>query len=268
MRLVEVKAIPIDTLEKYKDWTGEELKMHLKNLPSEFARLKKRVEYLNDVAHDLLMAVEPRRLELTRRRAYGEGNDGEGNAGTYADVPHEHVMTPEEKEQFLSTMADLEETGEKLKAAKILMRDLKAVKTARTKGAPAIPRPPAIPNKVPVGPGRTIENPYNKGDKQFAGDPASFPFSKTQANLYHALTTIFARSGRKLTHMYAARAGHSGYTFVVYSDDAPFAWYKYATASSPQAGQNYIFFNGVRLNTSDFIALTDSEQDRWMAMLT
>ena len=116
---------------------------------------------------------------------------------------------------------------------------------------------PKGPAKIPTGSGKTgIDNPAHAETAYYEGDPDQFNFG-AQARNYQALKTALARSGKQFNYIAVASSPLGRDTFVAVAPNI--VWYKYES-SSPAAGQNILYVNGVKTKTTDFISKTAEQQ--------
>ncbi len=118
------------------------------------------------------------------------------------------------------------------------------------------------PEKIPTGAGKSaIVNPAHTPTAKYEGDPAQYNFG-AQARNYQALAAALARNGKKLDYIAVATAPIGRDTFVATAPGV--VWHKYE-GSSPAAGQNYLYVNGVKDKLTSFLSATPEEQDRMLS---
>ena len=118
-----------------------------------------------------------------------------------------------------------------------------------------------IPQKLGTSPGATnIDNPYFKG-AGYAGPIAGYKFSTPMQRIYVSLEATLKRHGLTLGTLYVGR--HGGPTgpinFVTEAGGSKLVWRKYDAGGA--SGQNWIYLNGHKMNTSSFIQMTEPQRD-------
>lgn len=110
------------------------------------------------------------------------------------------------------------------------------------------------PSKSKSGKSFRMDNPFHKdrsgGKDQFVGHPAYYQsWTPQMLAMYYQISQQLAAEGRPpLKTMYAGR--QNSISFVVVADDN-FVWRKYDP--SPGAGQNWVYVDGKKMNTSNWL---------------
>lgn len=136
-----------------------------------------------------------------------------------------------------------------------------------------ISAPSPIPNKIPVAGAkrRPINNPYVTvgAAKQYAGHVAHYPhWSRYWKDQITTVEGILKRNGKGgLEMMYASTHQHGGgrFNFVITGANGKLTWRKYDP--SPGAGQNWIFLDGKKMNTSSLLSANQKQQDQMVQAL-
>lgn len=118
-----------------------------------------------------------------------------------------------------------------------------------------------IPRKLRTGPaGSLIDNPYFKS-AEYAGPPVGYKFSTPMRTIFVSLESTLRRHGLTLGTLYVGRHGGVGgpINFVTATANNNIVWRKYDAGGA--SGQNWLYLNGARMNTSSFIRLTEAQRD-------
>jgi hypothetical protein len=99
---------------------------------------------------------------------------------------------------------------------------------------------------------------------RYAGPPSGYAFTPQMRKLYNVIEAALRRNGKTLSAIYAGRpyaatTGWTGINFIATTADNKFVWRKYDPGAA--AGQNMVFLNGRKVNTSWFVRLTPANQD-------
>lgn len=118
-----------------------------------------------------------------------------------------------------------------------------------------------IPKKLGTSPGATnIDNPYFKSG-EYAGPISGYKFSTPMQRIYLSLEATLRRHGLTLGTLYVGRHGGAGgpINFVTSAGGNKLVWRKYDAGGA--SGQNWIYLNGHKMNTSSFIGMTEPQRD-------
>lgn len=124
-----------------------------------------------------------------------------------------------------------------------------------------------IPKKLQMSPGsKGIDNPYWLSG-EYAGHPSGFNFSTPMKTIYVSLEATLNRHGLTLDPLYVGRypiaymAGPAKgpINFVTQTSNLKVTWRKYDVGGG--SGQNWLFLNGTKMNTSNFMSLTEPQRD-------
>lgn len=134
------------------------------------------------------------------------------------------------------------------------------------KKVPKLSPPSIMPTKIPVKNKRPINNPWVTANatKQYAGNvfhyPDWSPYWKDQIMQVEDMLNRNNKGG--LGMMYASTHDNSGarFNFVITGANGNLTWRKYDP--SPGAGQNWIFLNGQKMNTSRLLGMDKAKQDQ------
>ncbi len=168
---------------------------------------------------------------------------------------------------FQNKVKEFQDT--KVKIAKGQRKDtrVQASKTfdSLAKTIPKVAAPSPIPTKIPVKNKRPIQNPYVNvhATNQYAGNVFHYPdWSAYWKNQIVQISDILKRNGKGgLELMYAStHSGGARFNFVITGANGNLTWRKYDPA--PGAGQNWIFLNGKKLNTSSLLNMNNATQDK------
>lgn len=119
--------------------------------------------------------------------------------------------------------------------------------------------PANVPTKISTGKSAFV-NPYHAGNNsQYAGHPDGYTLSSSQLAIYDELKQIFDRNGvAGFRVCYAARVGKFiNFAFIGVNDK--FIWRKYDVGGG--SGQNWIYIDGNKMKTTDFLSLPPAKQD-------
>lgn len=196
--------------------------------------------------------------------------------GTYdiASLHPEHLAFRERYEnEFSKNTLKQEEIEKAIKAERRKAKKAKedaAVAALANSTAPTAPgstlAPTSIPALVPTKPGaKGVQNPYVLNDAAqgpgYAGAPSRYKFTTQMQRLYNEIESALRRNGKTLATIYVGRpyTGYSAINFIATTTDSKFVWRKYDPG--PGAGQNFVFLNGHKMNTSTFVGSTPVQQD-------
>lgn len=135
--------------------------------------------------------------------------------------------------------------------------------TANTSGTSAASQIPVaqIPKKLQTAPNSgLIDNPYFKSG-EYAGPPSGYKFSTPMRTIYLSLESTLKRHGLTLGTLYVGRHGGAGgpINFVTATQGNLFVWRKYDAGGG--SGQNWVFLNGRKMNTSAFMNMPEAARD-------
>lgn len=119
--------------------------------------------------------------------------------------------------------------------------------------------PANIPAKISTGKS-SFTNPYHAGNNsKYAGHPDGYALSSPMLAIYEDLKRVFNRNGVPgFSVCYAARIDkHINFAFV--GVGGKFIWRKYDVGGG--SGQNWIYLDGNKMKTSDFMSLPPAKQD-------
>ena len=142
---------------------------------------------------------------------------------------------------------------------------------AYAKTVQQISPPKTIPAKLPVKNRKDIKNPYTVANARnpYAGHVAHYPhWSKYWKDQIVQIEEILKRNGKGgLGMMYAATHDNGGarFNFVITGANGNLTWRKYDP--SPGAGQNWIYLNGKKTNTSSLLSASKAKQDQLVQSL-
>lgn len=191
-----------------------------------------------------------------------------------ASMHPEHLAFRRKYQDEYNKLTMKEEAIEKaIKAEKRRIKKVKEVAAANALAnstAPTAPNstmaPASIPALVPTKPGsKGVQNPYVLNDAAqgpgYAGAPSGYKFTTQMQRLYNEIESALRRNGKTLATIYVGRpyTGYSAINFIATTTDSKFVWRKYDPG--PGAGQNFVFLNGVKMNTSTFVGYTPAQQD-------
>lgn len=187
-----------------------------------------------------------------------------------ADVPKRIVDWAKRAEPVrqtvLANIASLQKQIKKLEkqSAQEVMAKQAATGGTSTMGTTAIAAA-NIPKQIltnPTNPRSAVENPYwtntAKGGA-YAGHPTGYSWSTPIQKLYANIITALKRNGLDLPVAYVGRPNGVNINFLMLSGHKKFVWRKYDMGGG--SGQNWVFLNGEKWKTSDFVALAPAKQD-------
>lgn len=124
-----------------------------------------------------------------------------------------------------------------------------------------------IPKTIRTKPGSPtvkggFSNPYYSGTElKYAGPPGGYDW-KYQAENFFALRKALNELGFNIDQLYVGIWENRGnrINMAAVGAGGRFVWRKYDP--SPGAGQNWVYIDGSKMNTSDFLAMTPAEQAR------
>jgi hypothetical protein len=130
-----------------------------------------------------------------------------------------------------------------------------------------------IPRLLPVHSSKPArnENPaaYPGAKEKYVGHPAHFPRWKGDwKRRLLSINDMLTRNGKSgLQMMYSSRMGGGSkyFNFFIIGADGDFVWRKYQT--SPQNGQNWVYINGKKMNTSILDDMTPKKQDKLISKI-
>lgn len=162
----------------------------------------------------------------------------------------------------MSQMLTMKQTAEQqLKRIKTALNKERQVAAAarRTKASTQMVSPANVPTKISTGKS-SFTNPYHAGDNsQYAGHPDGYPLSSPMLAIYDELKKIFDRNGVPgFSVCYASRI-RKFINFAFVGMNNKFIWRKYDVGGG--SGQNWIYLDGNKMKTSDFMSLPPTKQD-------
>lgn len=177
------------------------------------------------------------------------------------------------KDEFNKLTLKQELTEKAIRAEKRRIKKAKedaAANALANSTAPTAPNstlaPKSIPALVPTSPGsKGVQNPYVLNDAAqgpgYAGPPSGYTFTSQMQKLYNEIESALRRNGKTLSTIYVGRpySGYKAINFIATTADSKVVWRKYDPG--PGAGQNWMFLNGTKMNTSTFVGMTPAAQD-------
>lgn len=125
-------------------------------------------------------------------------------------------------------------------------------------------------SKISSGKGK-FENPYLLGgtdSDRYIGSPENYKdFSLQMKKQYEELKSILAANGLHIDTLYASKHVYKGnrFNFAGIGAGGRFVWRKYDPA--PGAGQNWVYIDGERLNTSTFLSMPVAKRQKLLEPL-
>lgn len=118
-----------------------------------------------------------------------------------------------------------------------------------------------IPQKVKTSPtSSSIDNPYFKSG-EYAGPPSGYAFSTPMRTIFVSISATLKRHGLSLGPLYVGRHGGAKgpINFITATANNKFVWRKYDAGGG--SGQNHIYLNGHKMNTSSFMNMSEAARD-------
>jgi hypothetical protein len=160
-----------------------------------------------------------------------------------------------------------------------LRKQQKAAKQAAKQGAAAksgwapdfaggntIP-PGKVPVTIDTGTSK-LKNPYHLfANQRYAGDPYKFPFSTPSLDTFLTINAALKRNGiPEIDTLYAANyTPTSCLNFIGVNPTDTVVWYKYDRGGG--TGQNYLYINGTKIQTTHLTLLSEPQQDALLKKL-